>query len=169
MKRLKSNAQPLNGINNNIFDSRAATFALSGWTQGGGECLVQGSNTKLLYDVTVKPKPSSKLRTLERYKKYLLCSTCIIVKLIFSFLKCQLSFPAEHIAMLSLVKIPYLLAHSYFLIFSLSKFFFLYIFNSSSIGGMSGSPMICTSLIYLGLPDSAFPSALSREGKEQRR
>lgn len=33
---------------------------------GEGECLVQGSNTKLLYNITVKPKPLSILRTLER-------------------------------------------------------------------------------------------------------
>lgn len=119
MKRLKSNAQQLNGSNNNIFYSWAAKSELSGWTQGGGECLVQGSNTELLYNITVKPKPSSILRTLERYKKYLLRPTCIIVKLIFLFLKCQLSFPAEHIVMLSLVKTSYLLAHGYFLIFLL--------------------------------------------------
>lgn len=168
MKWLKSNAQPLNGISNNIFDSRAATFALSGWTQGGGGCLVQGSNTKLLYDVTVKPKPSSKLRTLERYKKYLLCSTCIIVKLIFSFLNCYLSLQNTSQCSLWWKYPTYWPTVISWYFRWLSKFFF-YIFNSSSIGGMSGSPMICTSLIYLGLPDSAFPSALSREGKEQRR
>lgn len=162
MKRLKSNAQPLNGSNNNILYSWAATFALSGWMRGdgGGQCLVQGSNTKLLYNITVKPKPLSILRTLER------CYS----KAYFFIFKMSAIFPCRtHRNALfgdSMLPVgPRLFPDSFVDL----VWFFFWFSDSSSIGGMSGSPMICTSLTYLGLPDSAFPSALSREGKEQRR